>query len=76
MKTINITISELEYKKVGIKNENLPFSDFVELVSRELTRQNLYRCVEFSEKYGLSKLTTEEITREIKAVRKNVKSRN
>jgi hypothetical protein len=76
MKTINITISELEYNKFGIKNETLPFSDFIELISRELIRQNLYRCVELSEKYSLSALTTEDIRKEIKAVRKNAKSRN
>ncbi|MCX6250283.1 MAG: hypothetical protein NTX61_05980 [Bacteroidetes bacterium] len=76
MKTINITISELEYNKFGIKNENLSFSDFVELVSRELTRQSLYRCTELSEKYGLSSMTTEDVTKEVKAVRKNAKSRN
>lgn len=76
MKTINVSISELEYNKFGIKNENLSFSDFVELVSRELSRQNLYRCIELSEKYDLSSTTSEDITKEVKAVRKNAKSHN
>ena len=39
-------------------------------------RQNLNRCVELSTKYGLSKMTMEEITNEVKVVRKNAKNRH
>lgn len=76
MKTLNISISDLEFKKFGLKNNNLTFTDFVDMVSKELTRQNLNMCIEFAEKYGLSKMTMEEITNEVKAVRKNAKNRN
>jgi predicted CopG family antitoxin len=70
MKTLNISISDIEYNKLGLKNDKLNFSDFVELVSNELSRQNLNKCVELAEKYGLSKITMDEIGKEVKAVRK------
>lgn len=75
MKTLNISISELELYKFGIKKDSLTFSEFVELISRELMRQNLDRCVELAEKYGLSSMTMDEISEEVKAVR-NAKNRH
>lgn len=71
MKTLNIAISDLEYEKFGIKTDHLSFTDFVDLVKRELSRQNLKKCVELSEQYGLSDLTMEEISEEVKVVRIN-----
>ena len=47
-----------------------------ELESNSLTRQNLDKCIELAEKYGLSKMTMEEISNEVKAVRENAKNRN
>lgn len=76
MRTLNVSISEIEYAKFGIKNDKLNFADFIDLVSKELTRQNLNKCLELAEKYGLSKMTMEEITNEVKAVRSNAKNRN
>ncbi len=74
MKTLNVSISDLEYAKFGLRKNKLTFSDFVELVSTELTRQTLNKCVEFAEKYGLSKMSMKDITKEVKAVRKNAKN--
>ncbi len=76
MRTLNVSISDIEFNKFGIKNEQLNFTEFIELVSKELMRQNLNRCVELANNYGLSKLTMEEITNEVKAVRKNAKNRH
>ena len=76
MRQLNISISELEYNKFGLRKDNLTFSDFVDIVSKELTRQTLNKCLELAEKYGLSKMTMAEITREVKAVRKNAKGRH
>ena len=76
MRTLNISISDIEFNKFGIKSEKLPFSDFVDIVSRELAIQNLDKCVELAEKYGLSKMTMDEINEEIKAVRNDAKSSN
>ena len=76
MRTLNVSISDIEYNKFGLKEEKLTFTDFIELVSKELTRQNLSKCLELADKYGISKMTMDEITNEVKAVRKNAKNRN
>ena len=76
MRTLNVSISDIEYNKFGLKEEKLTFTDFIDIVSKELTRQNLSKCLELAEKYGISKMTMDEITNEVKAVRKNVKNRN
>jgi hypothetical protein len=75
MRTLNISISDIEFNKFGISKDSLTFTEFVELISRELMRQNLNKCVELAEKYGLSSMTMDEINEEVKAVR-NAKSRN
>jgi hypothetical protein len=75
MRTLNISISDLEFNKFGIKKNNLTFTEFVELISRELMRQNLDKCVELAERYGLSSMTMDEISEEVKAVR-NAKKRH
>lgn len=74
MRTINISISDLEYNKFGLKNDKLSFSEFVDIVSNELSKQTLDECVKRAEKYGLSKMTMNEITEEVKVVR-NAKAR-
>jgi predicted CopG family antitoxin len=76
MRTINISISELEYNKFGLKEDKLSFSELIDIISRELSRQNLRKSIQLAEKYGLSKMTLEDINKEIKAVRKNAKNNN
>ena len=76
MKTLNISISDLELDKFGIKKDKISFSEFVDIVSKKLTRQTLNRCVELAGKYGLSTMTMDQITKEVRAVRKNAKNRN
>ncbi|MEO8416791.1 MAG: hypothetical protein ABI472_24210 [Ginsengibacter sp.] len=76
MRTLNISISELEFNKFGLKEDNLFFSEFLDIVSREMARQNLRESVKLGEKYGLSKITMEEIDKEIKAIRKDDKIDN
>ena len=71
MKMLNVAISDIEYDKFGIKSEILAFSDFLDIVSKELIRQNLDICVELADKYGLSSMSMEEITNEVNAVRSN-----
>ena len=51
MRTINILISDIEFIKFGIKSENLNFTELIELVTKELTRQNLNKSLELAEKY-------------------------
>ncbi len=69
MRTISIDISDLEYQKFGLKSDRLSFSEFVDIVSREISRQNLAKTVELAERYGLSSMTMDEISKEVKAVR-------
>jgi predicted CopG family antitoxin len=76
MRTLNVSISDIEYSKFGLKNDKLTFSDFIDIVSKELTRQNLDKCLELADKYGISKMSMDEITDEVKAVRQNAKNRN
>ena len=76
MRTLNVSISDIEYNKFGLKEEKLTFTDFIDLVSKELTRQNLNKCLQLADKYGISKMTMDEITNEVKAVRKNAKNSN
>ncbi len=76
MRTLNVSISDIEYSKFGLKNDKLTFSDFIDIVSKELTRQNLDKCLELADKYGISKMSMDEITDEVKAVRQNAKNSN
>lgn len=76
MRTINISISDIEYNKFGLKSDKLSFSDLIDIVSKELTKQRLNESIELAEKYGLSKLTMDDISKEVKAVRKNAKNRS
>ena len=71
MRTISIDISDLEFQKFGLKADRLSFSAFVDIVSRELSRQNLAKTVELAERYGLSSMTMDEVSNEVKAVRNN-----
>lgn len=69
MRTLNIEISDLEYEKFGIKNDRLSFTDFIDMISSEISRQNLKKSIELAERYGLSNMTMDEISAEVKAVR-------
>ena len=75
MRTLNISISDIEYNKFGLKNEKMSFSELLEIVNKELQRINLRKSVELAEKYRLSKLSMDEITDEVKVVR-NAKNRS
>ena len=69
VKSLNISISDIEFNKFGLTKDNLSFSELVEIINRELIRQNLDKCLELSEKFGLSSMTMDEISHEVKAVR-------
>ena len=75
MRTLHISISDMEFNQLGIKNENTTFHEFTELVKREVMRNNLNNCVALAEKYDLSSMTINEIKEEIKSVR-NAKNRH
>ena len=76
MKTINIAVSDLEYNKFGLRANKLSFSELLEVFSKELSKQTLNECLKLSERYGLSKMTMSDISKEVKAARKNAKNRS
>ena len=76
MKTLSIAISDVEYAKFGISGDVLSFSDFVDMVSKELMKENLEAAASVAATVGLSSMTMEEITTEVQAVRQNAKSNN
>jgi len=69
MKTISVSISDLEYNQFGIKKDRLSFTEFVDIVNKEITKQTLNRCIQLAEKYKLSQMSIDEISDEVKAVR-------
>ena len=71
MRTLNIEISDLEFEKFGLKSDQLSFTDFVDMISRELSRQNLKKTIELAERHGLSTMSMDEISAEVNAVRNN-----
>jgi len=73
MKTLSISISDLDYNQFGINKDSLSFSELVELVNNVFTKQSLDRCIQLAEKHNLSGMTMDEISDEVKAV-KNAKS--
>jgi hypothetical protein len=76
MKTLNIAISDVEYTKFGITNNVLSFSDFVDIVSKELMRKNIETSITQANTCGISSMTMDDITSEVQAVRRNVKNNN
>jgi len=76
MKTLSIAISDVEYSKFGITNNILSFSDFVDIVSKELMKKNMETATLTAENYGLSSMTMDDITAEVQAVRQNAKNNN
>ena len=73
MKTLNVAVSDAEYAKFGITNNVISFSDFINIISKELMKRNLEAAVKSAEAAGLSSMSMEEITSEVKAVRTQCK---
>ncbi|GMO53843.1 MAG: hypothetical protein Pg6C_20270 [Treponemataceae bacterium] len=74
MRTLTVAISDVEYSRFGIANDELNFSDFVDLVSRELMKQHLDAAVNAADICGLSSMTMDDITGEVRSARQNAKS--
>ena len=74
MRTLNIAISDVEYHKFGLTRDTLNFSDLVDMVSKELMRQHLDSAVSAAAASGLSSLSMDDISREVRAARTYAKS--
>ena len=76
MKTLNVAISDVEYTKFGITNNVLSFSDFIDIVSKELMRENMKAAITEADMCGISSMSMEDITSEVQAVRRDAKNSN
>jgi hypothetical protein len=76
MKTLSVAISDVEYTKFGITNNVLSFSDFVDMVSKEIMRENIKATIAQADICGLSFMSMEDITVEVQAVRNDAKNNN
>jgi hypothetical protein len=73
-KTINISITDRELKKLGIESTNLSFSELVDIIRREIAKERLNESVKLAEKHGLSSMTMNEISQEVKAAREDAEN--
>lgn len=69
MKSVNIQISDFEFNQLGLNKNTLSFSELIDIIGKKITKQTLERSIKLANKYGLSKMTMEEIDDEIKAYR-------
>ena len=69
MRTVQIKISETDFRKYNLGSGEIKFTDLVEMISREYARKALLECNEIAKQVGLSQMTMDEINAEIKAVR-------
>lgn len=69
MKFVNVQISDFEFKQLGLHKSTLSLSELIEIIGKKITKQTLEKSIQLANKYGLSKMTMEEIDEEIKAHR-------
>jgi hypothetical protein len=69
MRTINIQISDLEYTAFGFDKDHFFFSEFADIMERQLARRALSHSVELAQTHNLSSMTMDEISAEVRAVR-------
>jgi len=69
MKSVNIQISDFEFNQLGLNKNNLSFSELIEIIEKKIAKKTLEKSIQLANKYGLSKMTMEEIDEEIKAHR-------
>ena len=74
MRTLNISISDIDFSKFGLRQEQLNFSELIVLIRKELMREYLVKSTELAKEYGFSYLTMDEISSEVNAVRTHAKS--
>jgi hypothetical protein len=69
MKSVNIQISDFEFNQLGLDKSDLSLSELIDIIEKKITKQTLERSIQLADKYGLSKMTMDEINDEIKAYR-------
>jgi hypothetical protein len=76
MKTLNVAISDIEYAKFGITDNVLSFSDFIDMVNKELIKTNIEAAITQADMCGISSMSMDDISKEVQAVRCNAKNHN
>lgn len=69
MRTLQIRVSESDFQRYNLGDREIKFTDLVDSINREYARKAILESNELAEKYGLSKMTLDEINAEINAVR-------
>lgn len=69
MKSLNVQISDFEFKQLGLEKNTFSFSELIEIIEKRITKQSLEKSIQLANKFGLSKMPMEEIDDEIKAYR-------
>lgn len=69
MRTLQVKVSETDYRNYKFESDEIQFKDLVDAISRESARKALRECNEIAEKVGLSSMTLDEINAEITGVR-------
>lgn len=76
MQTLSVNISDTEYGLFGFRQKRINFTDLLDIVERRLAKRLLDETLFYAEESGLSDMTMDEISNEVRAVRKNAKSYN
>lgn len=74
MNTITVKISSVDKKRLNIKDKEIDYVDFEQLIKLSIARERLKEVVYIARKTGLSKMTAKEIEAEIKAYRESAKA--
>lgn len=74
MNTITVKISSVDKKRLNIKDKEIDYVDFEQLIKLSIARERLKEVVSIARKTGLSKMTAKEIEAEIKAYRESAKA--
>jgi len=69
MRTLKVKVSESDFEKFKLREDEIKFTDLMEVISREYARQALLECNEIAKNVGISKMSLDEINEEIKAAR-------
>lgn len=70
MRTIQLSVTDTDYKRYFSRRGKLSFSDLREKILAVSFQQSIEKSVRLAKKSGLSKLTMKEINAEIEKVRK------
>jgi len=69
MRTLKVKVSESDFEKYKLREDEIKFTDLIEVISLEYARQALLECNEIAKNVGISKMSLDEINEEIKAAR-------